>query len=261
MSTTLLVAPHPDDEVLGGSAVMRDGPVTVVHVTDGVPPWIDARERSAVRSARRAECAQAWQALSAEVDWVQLGYPDLRAWRSVEELAASLGEVAVASSARTVFLPAYQRGHPDHDATFLAGALAAEGLAGRGIAWWVYGLYGLDSSRRLRFGCLPPTEFPGVVQRGDRDLLSVKDQALRQFTSQLWPDSALNRWLGDPSPEQFAPLPPVWRRIPAGPSFYDEQLGFARHGAGAAVVEATFARVLAQPGPGPGRGPVPTLSP
>jgi LmbE family N-acetylglucosaminyl deacetylase len=259
VSTTLLVAPHPDDEVLGGSAVMRDGPVTVVHVTDGVPPWTDARERSAVRSARRAECAQAWRMLSAEAEWVQLDYPDLRAWRSVEELAVCLRQVAVASSAERVFLPAYQRGHPDHDATFLAGALASESLVGRGISWWVYGLYGLDSSRRLRFGWLPPAEFPGVVRRGDRDLLSAKDQALRQFTSQLWPDSALDRWLGNPSPERFAPLPIVWRRLPAGPSFYDEQLGFARHGAGADVVEATFARVLAQPGPA--GGPAPTSFP
>jgi LmbE family N-acetylglucosaminyl deacetylase len=259
VSTTLLVAPHPDDEVLGGSAVMRNGPVTVVHVTDGVPPWVDARERSTVRSARRAECVQAWQTLSAEAECVELGYPDLGAWQSVEELAVSLGEVAVASSARRVFLPAYQRGHPDHDATFLAGALAAESLAGRGIAWWVYGLYGLDSCRRLRFGWLPPAAFPGAVRCGGRDLLSVKDQALRQFTSQLWPDSALDRWLGDPSPERFAPLPPIWRRIPAGPSFYDEQLGFARHGAGAAVVEATFARVLGQPDSG--GGPVPTSFP
>jgi LmbE family N-acetylglucosaminyl deacetylase len=248
VSATLLVAPHPDDEVLGGSAIMRDGPVTVVHVTDGVPPWIDPRERSAVRSTRRAECVQAWRTLSAEPECVNLGYPDLRAWQSVGELAVSLRQVALASSAETVFLPAYQRGHPDHDATFLAGALAAESLAGRGIAWWVYGLYGLDSSRRLRFGWLPPAAFPAVVGRGDLDLLSVKGQALRQFSSQLWPDSALDRWLGNPSPERFAPLPPRWRRIPAWPSFYDEELGFARHGAGAAVVEASFARELGEPG-------------
>jgi hypothetical protein len=90
-------------------------------------------------------------------------------------------------------------------------------------------------------------------------LLAVKGQALRQFTSQLWPDSALDRWLANPSPEEFAPLPPLWRRIPAPPSFYDEELGFARHGAGAAVVEATFARVLGEStrGDGPVRNSFP----
>jgi LmbE family N-acetylglucosaminyl deacetylase len=247
MSATLLIAPHPDDEVLGASAVMRDGPVTVVHVTDGVPPWIDARERPAVRSARRAECAQAWRTLAADAECVDLGYPDLRAWQSVDELSGSLREIVEASRAQTVFLPAYQRGHPDHDATYLAGGLAAESLTGRGVNWWVYGLYGLDSSRRLRFGWLPGSEAPGTVSRGDGGLLSVKGQALRQFTSQLWPDSALDRWLQNPSPEQFAPLPARWRRIPTGPSFYDEELGFARHGAAAAVVEATFAPMLRQP--------------
>ena len=188
-----------------------------------------------------------------------LGYPDLRAWQSVEELAGSLREVVEASSADTVFLPAYQRGHPDHDATYLAGALAAESLTRRTIKWWVYGLYGLDSSRRLRFGWLPAAELSGVVTRGDRGLLSVKGQALRQFTSQLRPESVLERWLGNPSPEQFAPLPELWRRIPTGPCFYDDELGFADRGAAAAVVEATLAPLLGQPHPGD--APAPTLSP
>ena len=259
MSAALLVAPHPDDEVLGGSAVMRDGPVTVVHVTDGVPPWIDPRDRPEVRAARRAECERAWRTLAADAESVDLGYPDLRVWQSVEELTRSLGEVIEASSAETVFLPAYQRGHPDHDATYLAGALAAERLTGRTIEFWVYGLYGLDSNRRLRFGWLPAPDPGGVVTRDDRDLQSVKEQALRQFTSQLRPESVLDRWLRNPSPEQFAPLPGQWRRIPTGPSFYDEELGFARHGAGAAVVEAAFAPVLHQPHRGP--APAPTLSP
>jgi LmbE family N-acetylglucosaminyl deacetylase len=259
MSAALLIAPHPDDEVLGGSAVMWDGPVTVVHVTDGVPPWIDARDRPAVRSARRAECERAWRTLAADVESVDLGYPDLRVWQSVEALTRSLREVIEASSAETVFLPAYQRGHPDHDATYLAGALAVEGLTGRTLKPWVYGLYGLDGNRRLRFGWLPAADLGGVVTRDDRDLLSVKEQALRQFTSQLRPDSVLDRWLRNPSPEQFAPLPGHWRRIPTGPSFYDEELGFARHEAGAAVVEATFAPLLRQPHRGP--APAPTSSP
>jgi LmbE family N-acetylglucosaminyl deacetylase len=246
MSATLLIAPHPDDEVLGGSAVMRDGPVTVVHVTDGVPPWIAARERPAVRTARRAECEQAWRTLAADAEGVDLGFTDLRAWQSVEELARSIREAVAASSAQTVFLPAYQRGHPDHDATYLAGALAAESLTGRAIEWWVYGLYGLDPNRRLRFGWLPP-ELPGIATRGEHQLLLDKRQALRQFTSQLRPESVLDRWLANPSPEQFAPLPQLWRSVPAGPSFYDEELGFARYGAAAAVVEATFAPVLQQP--------------
>jgi LmbE family N-acetylglucosaminyl deacetylase len=244
MSATLLIAPHPDDEVLGASAVMRDGPVTVVHVTDGVPPWVNTGERPAMRSARQAECAQAWRTLAADAARLDLGYPDLRAWQSVGQLAETLREVVETSPAKTVFLPAYQRGHPDHDATYLAGALAAESLAGRRIQWWVYGLYGLDSSRKLRFGRLPPAEFSAVVDRGEPDLLSIKGQALGQFTSQLWPDSALDRWIANPSPEQFAPLPGRWWDIPAGPSFYDEELGFARHGAGVAQVEATFAAVL-----------------
>jgi len=244
VTATLIVSPHPDDEVLGATSVLRAGPVTVVHVTDGVPPWTGASEQSQVRAARRAECEAAWRSLAAEVDEISLGFADLRAWRSVPEIARSLSQVASATGAARVYLPAYQRGHPDHDATFLAGALAADSLAGQDIDWKVYGLYGLDPGRRLRFGWLPRGHYPDQQPEGASDLLAAKDAALRQFTSQLWPGSALDKWLTEPSPEHFAPLPPNWRQIPDLPSFYDEQLGFARYGAGLATVEAEFLPLL-----------------
>jgi LmbE family N-acetylglucosaminyl deacetylase len=248
VSGTVLVAPHPDDEVLGGSTVLLSGPVTVVHVTDGVPPWTGASDRPRVRSTRQAECEAAWRSLAADVDCISLGFGDLRAWQSVTDIARSLSQVAAAAGAVRVYLPAYQRGHPDHDATFLAGALAAESLAGRGIDWTVYGLYGLDPRRRLRFGWLPTDRYRDQQHDGAPELMAAKKEALRQFTSQLWPGSALDKWLTAPSPEHFAPLPPDWQQIPDLPSFYDEQLGFARYGAGLATVEAAFSPIL-EPGP------------
>ena len=60
MGGTVVVAPHPDDEVLGCSAVLLGASATVVHVTDGVPPWTAATEWDSVRSARRTESERAW---------------------------------------------------------------------------------------------------------------------------------------------------------------------------------------------------------
>ena len=55
----------------------------------------------------------------------------------------------------------------------------------------------------------------------------------------------LGLWLAQPAAERFAPLPAGWDALPALPSFYDEQLGFGRHGASLAAVESVFQRVLA----------------
>jgi LmbE family N-acetylglucosaminyl deacetylase len=245
-SRTVVIAPHPDDEVLGCSAVLHRGAATVVHVTDGVPPWTPAEEREDVRRTRQAESTRACESLSSEVRLRPLGFADLVAWGAVEEICDSLCEVIGAADVERVFLPAYQRGHPDHDASYLAGALARERLPeNENRTWWVYGLYGFDPERRLRFGWLPPDPYGPSEARGGDNLLEAKGHALRQFASQVWPGSALDLWLNDPVPEWFAPLPARWHVLPAVPCFYDEELQFGRHGASLAVVESAFHRVLA----------------
>jgi LmbE family N-acetylglucosaminyl deacetylase len=247
MSRSLVVAPHPDDEVLGCSSVLYRSSVTVVHVTDGVPPWTGAEDREHLEARRGAESLDAWAILSSRVNRVQLGFGDLAAWRAIDLIVPSLAAVISSVAAEEVFLPAYQAGHPDHDASYLAGVLAREVLeTSPSPAWWVYGLYGFDEARRLRFGWLPPALYGPIEVRGSEpDFLRTKAEALRRYTSQVWPDSALDQWIQNPVPERFAPVPASWDRLPPLPSFYDEELGFGRHGASAVAVESAFQRVLA----------------
>jgi LmbE family N-acetylglucosaminyl deacetylase len=247
MSRRLVVAPHPDDEVLGCSSVLYQSSVTVVHVTDGVPPWTEQHDREHLEAQRGAESLDAWARLSSHVSRVQLGFDDLTAWRVVDQIVPSLVKAISSAGAQEVYLPAYQAGHPDHDATYLAGALARETLGvDRDLTWWVYGLYGYDDSRRLRFGWLSPDVYGQVEVRGDEmEFLRTKAAALRRFTSQVQPGRALYRWIQNPVAERFAPLPACWDRLPALPSFYDEELGFGRYGASAATVGEVFQRVLA----------------
>ncbi len=233
--------------MLGCAAALHRAAAMVIHVTDGVPPWTVADAYDEFRSARRAESARAWDCLSSQVELHPLGYGDLVAWQAVEDISDSLCDVIGPSGVTDVFLPAYQRGHPDHDATYLAGAMARDRLASQpGRSWWIYGLYGFDEGRRLQFGWLPPQAYgPARVRADHPDLLEVKGRALRQFSSQVWPGSALDLWLGAPAVECVAPLPVRWDRLPSLPFFYDEQLNFGRYGASAQAVESAFRRVLA----------------
>lgn len=247
---TVVVAPHPDDEVLGCTAVLHQAAVTVIHVTDGVPPWTPAAERGALHAARRAECLDAWAALGSTVEPVQLEFGDLEAWRSVPDIADSLAAALDATADPTdIYVPAFQRGHPDHDATYLAAAVAREKLGPRTqLTWWVYGLYGFDSDRHLRFGRLPPELYGPIDGRAETaPLLAAKAEALREYASQVWPDSALDLWIRAPASEEYAPLPADWARLPDLsnlPCYYDEELGFGEHGASTSIVEKEFRRAL-----------------
>ena len=247
----LVVAPHPDDEVLGCASVLYRSSVTVVHVTDGVPPWTEGDDRNHLAAQRGAESADAWAVLSSQVNRIQLGFGDLAAWRVVDQIVPSLAAVISAVATDEVYVPAYQAGHPDHDASYLASVLVREMLGSDpGPTWWVYGLYGFDEARRLRFGWLPPALYGPIEVRGNEpDFLRTKAEALRCFTSQVWPDSALDQWIQTPAPERFAPIPAGWNRLPALPSYYEEELGFDRHGASAAAVESAFRQALtSEPG-------------
>ena len=248
MAGALVVAPHPDDEVLGCSSMIRGTSATVVHVTDGVPPWTSAEARQQLATRRRAEAQEAWSALSARVDLLRLGFGDLQAWQSVRDVARSLAAAISAVDPAIVVLPAYQRGHPDHDATYLAAALARDALGGDGgrRRWLVYGLYGFDLGRRLRFGWLPSDIYGPTEVRGAGDeALAAKADALRRFTSQVWPGSALDLWQRAPAAEPYARLPDDWASLPDLPCYYDEALDFGRYGASAVAVEAAFAPVTA----------------
>jgi N-acetylglucosamine malate deacetylase 2 len=242
MTGVVVVAPHPDDEVLGCSALLRHASTTVIHVTNGVAPWTAPAARDEVQAQRQAECAGAWAVLGSRVHRVGLGFRDLEAWQSVEAISDGLADVVGSSAAERVYVPAYQRGHPDHDATCLAGALAREKLGVRsGTAWFAYALYGFDHARRLRFGWLPPEAYgPVETLANAEEMLALKGRALGQFTSQIRPGSALDSWLDSPAPEQFAPLPGRWEHAPDLPCFYDEGLNFGQYGASAVAVESSF---------------------
>lgn len=130
----VVVAPHPDDEVLGVGALMASAaaagiPVVVVAVTDGAASHPDSPTLSpdALAAARIAESNQA-TALLGVGEPLRLGIPDGGVSAHEHALTTGLVDVLTATSGEgeRVWVLATWRadGHPDHEATGRAAAAA-----------------------------------------------------------------------------------------------------------------------------------------
>lgn len=137
----LVVAAHPDDDVIGAGALMARVPrVSVLYVTDGAPrDGRDARAHgfadvAAYAAARRREAESALAfagVLPEQLAW--LGVADQQATFALDRVAVALRELLVARRPQVVLTHAYEGGHPDHDATAFA-VHAALALGGEALA-------------------------------------------------------------------------------------------------------------------------------
>jgi LmbE family N-acetylglucosaminyl deacetylase len=124
----LIVAAHPDDEVIGLGAQLPFLPqARILHVTDGAPR--DGRDVAAhgfpdcaaYAAARRRELAAALAlaGIGAGAAWT-LGLPDQEASLHLLEITRRITAAIAETGAEIVVTQAYEGGHPDHDATAFA---------------------------------------------------------------------------------------------------------------------------------------------
>jgi LmbE family N-acetylglucosaminyl deacetylase len=130
----LVLAPHPDDEVVGCAAAIRRGVASgarffALYLTTGIPPadalWPWQRRSYAARvTRRRGEALAAAACLGLEP--IAFGERPSRTLKS--ELARAQSEIATAlarSAAEEVWVSAWEGAHQDHDAAnFLASRIA-----------------------------------------------------------------------------------------------------------------------------------------
>lgn len=174
----LLVAAHPDDEVIGAGAHLafwRD--VSVVHLTDGAPrnhpyaPGATFPDRAAYAAARRKEAqdALAIAGITAE-RIVDLAFVDQEAAFHLREISKRIAALIAAIRPALIVTHAYEGGHPDHDATCFAVHAACRRVARTGVnapglvemtAYFRYGRQCVTSS------FLPSGETLVVVYLGD----------------------------------------------------------------------------------------------
>jgi LmbE family N-acetylglucosaminyl deacetylase len=124
----LVVAAHPDDEVIGlGYCLFSLRPVKIVHLTDGAPydmrdalAWgFSSREEYA--RARHAELEQVCSLLRLAPDTLSgMWFPDQTLSWHLKDAAELLVNCFREIDPAVVITHAYEGGHPDHDAAAFA---------------------------------------------------------------------------------------------------------------------------------------------
>lgn len=189
VARAIVIAPHPDDEVLAVGGLLRHlhrrgTELVIVSVTDGEGSH-PVEPAAAVARTRRDEATAAYLALGIAPTRHALGIADGAVAADEGALATTLAEL---TSSRDLVVAPWQRdGHPDHDA---AGRAAGVAIARTGAVllaypvWaWHWAVPGSDHLPLDRATVLP-------LDAGDR---TAKAAAVAAFASQLTPRSGPER--------------------------------------------------------------------
>jgi N-acetylglucosamine malate deacetylase 2 len=128
----LLIAAHPDDEIIGaGSRLRYLERLALVHATDGAPRNLDDARTHGFHTAeeyareRRRELEEALAVAGADLKLrVELAIPDQEASVQMPVMAARIADLILEFRPALVLTHPYEGGHPDHDATAFAVHLA-----------------------------------------------------------------------------------------------------------------------------------------
>jgi LmbE family N-acetylglucosaminyl deacetylase len=148
VKTTLLVAAHPDDEVIGAGARLGElGSLIIVHITDGAPKnMADAKRhgfssREQYAQARRREMHAALAVARVAARTLDFRIADQEASQHMAEAARRLAMTIREIRPDLILTHSYEGGHPDHDACAFAVHAAVRLLAPATFPLWEFTSY------------------------------------------------------------------------------------------------------------------------
>jgi N-acetylglucosamine malate deacetylase 2 len=179
LGATVILVAHPDDEVIGFGALMRQmrRPV-VVFATDGAPRddyfWKQYGSREAYAEVRRKEAKAALAIVGAEPiflsDRVPGGIADQELFRRLPAAITAFAQVLAETRPDALLTLSYEGGHPDHDSACFIASIVGQRLA---VPVWEAPLYHRhpDGSGAIQ----------NFHQRSGHEVdLQVDDQAMRK---------------------------------------------------------------------------------
>ena len=192
MARLVVVAPHPDDEILACGGLMalhaqRGGKSLVVAVTDGEASHGGSRSWRGGRLAetRRAERIRGLAQLGcAQTEVHRLGLPDSQVSRHDETLQSELTQLLHWSD--IVVTTWRLDGHPDHEACGAAAARACADVRCRLLEApvWMW-QWGRPADKRVPWHRMVGLQLPGeAVSRKQRAVQSHVSQLLRRGAAQ-----------------------------------------------------------------------------
>ena len=225
----LVIAAHPDDEIIGvGARLARWSKAGVVHTTDGAPNDMrDARAlglatRDEYVALRRSERARALDLASVPLHQVHdLARVDGEASDDLIGLTADLCGILRAATPEVVVTHPYEGGHPDHDATAFAvhAAVALLGAAGASVPVIVeMTSYHLGPGGMVTGSFLPSSWWPAQVTALDESEQILKHRMLECHASQ---GTTLRQFRRDVEPVRLAPFYNFGTPPHAGTLFYE----------------------------------------
>ena len=203
-SRVVLVAPHPDDEIIAMGATIAaladaGHEVLIVAVTDGEGshPQSARWTPESLRETRPGETRLALQRLGIDARVLRLGLPD----GGLSQHEKALAERLPIEPNDTVFVTWRHDGHADHEACARASLAACRTVGASCIEFPVWSLVPSHPAHaRLRHRMLQEVRVPAA-------LVEAKRHAMAAFASQLLADGdtppvlhaeALASWLGGP---------------------------------------------------------------
>lgn len=190
LGNTLALMAHPDDEVIVCGALMQKmRQAVVVFSTDGAPReegfWRQYGSRRAYADVRREEARQALGLAGAQpiflADHLEGGIADQELFRNLPAAIAAVEKIVEQIRPDCILAPAYEGGHPDHDAACFVASVTGRRAA---VPVWESPLY-----HRRPDGSSATQTFPALTGkelelRVECALLQKKIQMFRIYQSQ-----------------------------------------------------------------------------
>lgn len=193
----IVLAPHEDDEMLGIGILLQRfcGRVKIIFITDGAPVSGYPMKKRMIKSSilnreeyariRKEESVLAAKTIGLkESDLIYINSTDSGLSYVLEDACDTLRKIIADFNPGYIFFPAYEGGHPDHDATAAIAKALSHYDGFREISFFEYALYSSPGGLKI-FNDFHEASSGDIRIIAGHDECNMKKKAVSCYLSQL----------------------------------------------------------------------------